>query len=85
MTNIIKGLWYGNICPQEGGIFDVSELKKLMEYIARPQSDLKATLTDKQKELLDKMMDNRNELDSLAGARLFEYGFKLGAKMMLDR
>ena len=53
--------------------------------MARHQADLKATLTDKQKELLDKMIDNRNEFDSLAGARVFEYGFKLGAKMMLDR
>lgn len=46
MTYIIKGLWYGNICPQEGGIFDVPELKELMEYIARHQVDLEATLAE---------------------------------------
>ncbi len=30
------------------------------------------------------MMDNRNEYDSLAEAAVFAYGFKLGAKLMLD-
>ena len=85
MTGIIKELWQGNICPQEDGILDKPEFKELLCYMARHQADLKATLTDKQKELLDKMIDNRNEFDSLAGARVFEYGFKLGAKMMLDR
>ena len=29
-------------------------------------------------------MDKRNEFDSLAGARVFEYGFKLGAKIMFE-
>ncbi len=29
-------------------------------------------------------MSNCNEYDSLAEARVFEYGFKLGAKPMLD-
>lgn len=84
MKSVIRELWYGNICPQEDGIFDKVELKELMGYIARHQADLEATLTDKQKEVFDKLMDNRNEYDSLAEAAVFEYGFKLGAKIMLE-
>lgn len=80
MKSVIRELWYGNICPQEDGIFDNVELKELMGYIARYQADLEATLTDKQKEVFDKLMDNRNEYDSIAEAAVFEYGFKLGAK-----
>ncbi len=60
--NPIKELWYGNIIPQESGIFN------------KPQF----------KELLEKMMVNRNEFDSLAEAEVFEYGFKLGTKLMLS-
>ena len=48
------------------------------------QVDLNETLTDKQKEVLEKLMENRIEFDSLAEAAIFEYGFKLGAKMMLE-
>ncbi len=75
---------YGNIIPQEDGIFHKPEFKELLGYTARHRSDLEETLTDKQKELLDKMMDTRNEFDSLAEARVFAYGFKLGAKLMLE-
>ncbi len=84
MTDMIKELWYGNIVPQEGGIFNKPELRELLDYVARHCDELEETLTDKQKELLDKMMDNRNEYDSLAEARVFEYGFKLGARLMLE-
>ncbi len=61
MTDMIKELWYGNIIPQEDGIFNKPELR----------------------ELLDKMMDNRNEYDSLAEAAVFAYSFRLGARLML--
>ncbi len=84
MTDMIKELWYGNIIPQEDGIFNKPEFKELLGYTARHRGELEETLTDKQKDLLDKMMDNRNEFDSLAEARVFEYGFKLGAKFMLE-
>lgn len=84
MTSIIKELWYGNICPQEDSIFDTSDFKELLGYMARHKADLEVTLTDKQKEVFDKLMDNRNEYDSLAEAVVFEYGFKLGAKMMFE-
>ncbi len=84
MTDMIKELWYGNIIPQEDGIFNKPELRELLGYAARHRGELEETLTDKQKELLDKMMDNRNEFDSLAEARVFEYGFKIGAKLMFE-
>ncbi len=84
MTDMIKELWYGNIVPQEDGIFNKPELRELLGYVARHRGELEESLTEKQKELLDKMMDNRNEYDSLAEARVFEYGFKIGAKLMLE-
>ncbi len=84
MTDMIKELWYGNIVPQEDGIFNKVELRELLGYVARHRGELEESLTEKQKELLDKMMDNRNEYDSLAEAAVFAYGFKLGARLMLD-
>ena len=84
MKSVITELWYGNIIPQEDGIFNKPEFKELLGYVARHRGKLEETLTDKQKELLGKKMDNRNEYDSLAEARVFEYGFKLGEKIMLE-
>lgn len=84
MTDMIKELWYGNIVPQEDGIFNKPEFKELLGNVARHHEELAGSLTDKQKELLDKMMDNWNEYDSLAEAEVFEYGFRLGARLMLE-
>ncbi len=84
MTDMIKELWYGNIVPQEDGIFNKPELRELLGYVTRHRGELEESLTDKQKELLDKMMDNRNEYDSLAEAAVFAYGFRLGARLMLE-
>ncbi len=56
----IKELWYGNIIPQEDGIFNKPQFKELLGYTARHRGELEEALTNKQKELLDKMMDNRN-------------------------
>ena len=84
MTDMIKELWYGNIVPQEDGIFNKPELRELLGYVARHRGELEKTLTDKQKELLDKTMDNRNEYDSLVEAAVFAYGFRLGARLMLE-
>ncbi len=84
MTDMIKELWYGNIVPQEDGIFNKPELRELLGYVARHRGELEESLTDNQKELLDKMMDNRNEYDSLAEAAVFAYGFKLGMRIAIE-
>ncbi len=82
MESLITNFWNGNIFPQEDGIFNEPELRELLGYVARRRSELEETLIDKQKELLDKLMDTYNEYDCLTQTRVFEYGFKLGAKMM---
>lgn len=41
-------------------------------------------MTAEQKELYEKFMDNRNEFDSLAEARVLEYDFKIVAKFVLE-
>lgn len=40
MRSVITEVWYGNICPQEDGIFYTSELKELLGYMARHQARL---------------------------------------------
>ncbi len=83
-TNIIEELWYGNIDPLNGEIFKSSEMKELIQYIARHREDLEKTLTDEQKEVFEKFDDCNSELNRLSETSIFECDFKLGARLILS-
>ena len=54
MEIIIKELWHGNIVPEDDCRVRSSEMKQLMEYMARHHSDLLKSMTDEQKVILEK-------------------------------
>ena len=82
--NVIKELWHGNIVPQEDSRTNTKEMKELLGYIARHHEDLLKTMTDEQKEIFEKFDDCWSEYMSLAEAAIFEYAFKLGAKLTME-
>lgn len=82
--NVINDLWHGNIVPQEDCRNNSPEMKELMEYMARHHDDLLKSMTDNQKETFDKFDDCWSEYMSLAEAAIFEYAFKLGARLTLE-
>ena len=84
MKSIINELWHGNIVPQEDSRNNTKEMKELISYIARHDEDLGKLLTEEQKAIFEKYHDCWNEHVSLAEAAIFEYAFKLGARLMLD-
>ena len=84
MRSIINELWHGNIIPQEDSRTNTKEMKELISYIARHDEDLEKLLTDEQKVIFEKYQDCWNEYVSLAEAAIFEYAFKLGARIMLS-
>jgi hypothetical protein len=45
---------------------------------------LDATLTDKQKEILEKSEDCMNEMHSITERDAFSYGFRLGVQLMAE-
>ena len=51
--------------------------------MARNHDDLLKTMTDEQKEILEKFDDCYNELTDINERELFTYAFKLGARIML--
>ena len=81
MKSMIKELWYGNIVPQEDSRNNSKKMKELLGYMARHHEDLEKTFTDEQKEIFEKFHDCWDEYVSLAEAAIFEYAFKLGAKL----
>ena len=84
MKNMIKELWNGNITPQEDSRNNSPEMKELMEYMARHHDDLLQTMTDEQKEIFEKFEDCWGEYTSYAEKAIFEYAFRLGARIAME-
>ena len=82
--SVIKELWHGNICPQTDSRKNSSEMKELMEYMARHHTDLLKTMTDEQKEIFEKFDDCWSEYVSLAESAIFEYAFRLGVRLTIE-
>lgn len=82
--NIIKELWHGNIAPQDDSRNNSPEMKQLMEYMSRHHDDFLNSMTDEQKEIFEKFDDCWGEYMNLAEAAIFEYAFRLGARLVLD-
>ena len=84
MKNMIKELWNGNITPQEDSRNNSPEMKELMEYMARHHDDLLKTMMDEQKEIFEKFEDCWGEYASYAEKAIFEYAFRLGARIAME-
>ena len=84
MKNMIKELWHGNIIPQEDSRTNSKEMKELIGYIARHNEDLTKLLNDEQMEIFEKYQECWNEYVSLAEAAIFEYAFRLGARLAME-
>ena len=81
MKSILEELWYGNIrsCPNTS-----KETKELMGYIADHHDNLRATLTEKQKEILERFDDCYAELTDINEREIFVYAFRLGARIAIE-
>ena len=84
MKNMINELWHGNICPQNDSRNNSPEMKELMGYMSRHHDDLLKTMTDEQKEIFEKFDDCWSEYSSYAEEAIFEYAFKLGARLAME-
>ena len=81
---ILDELWYGNISPFEQCTRGDKRLKELLKLVARNREELDGTLTDKQKETLEKFEDCMNEMHSVTERDAFSYGFRLGMRLMAE-
>ena len=80
---LLEEFWYGNIEPTENDTSS-KEYKKLVELILRNEENLKTTMTAEQKELFEKYTDCVRENQTITDCLIFQNGFKLGARMMLE-
>ena len=81
---ILEAFWSGNIEPTKYDTSSNKEYKKLVELNFRNEDKLRATMTDEQKELFEKYTDCVLENQVITDCLIFQNGFKLGARMMLE-
>ena len=84
MRSILDELFYGNICGTEDSWSCTDEVKALSGYIADHHDNLRKSLTDEQREILDKLNDCQTELEDIAERALFAYAFKLGMRIAFE-
>ena len=80
----IEELRHGNIIPHEDSRTNSKEMREPLGYIARHHEDLEKSFTDEQKEIFEKFHDCWDEYVSLAEAAIFEYAFRLGARLTME-
>ena len=69
---VLKDLWYGNINPHETFLNGNCRFKHLLSLMGKNRDNLSDTLTEQQKELLEKYDEAVNEMHSLAEQTAFQ-------------
>ena len=82
--NTIQDLYYGRISPYEMSISSAPEYQKLKALTNKNEDLLKETLSDEQKELLDKLTECITDISSISERDMFINGFRLGMKLMIE-
>ena len=81
--NTLEVFWYGNINPQEESKEHNRAIKELLNLMGRNRETLSSTLTEEQREVLEKYDDCVNEMYGLIEVVIFSYAFRLGGRLML--
>ena len=84
MRNIIKELYYGNICPMDRKIVKGGEYSHLLHLLTRNEDNLTETLTQAQQETFGKYKDCASEINEANEVASFTVGFKLGIRLAVE-
>ena len=83
--HILEELWYGNIQPMEVSHIETDvEYKKALQLVNSNYERLTEGLTEKQKELLMRYAESRNEFSNITELDAFKTGFKIGAGLVVE-
>ena len=81
---ILEELWYGNVTPGERTVEKGGRIWNLGRLIMRNEAELEPLLSEKAKEVMEKLRDNQAELSDISECEVFICGFRLGARIMLE-
>ena len=84
MRNTLEDLYYGNITPGQHQIAPNSELKRATDRVARFESQLTERLDEDGQMVLAKLMESKDEVESITALENFILGFRLGVRLMAE-
>ena len=84
MRNTLEDLYYGNITPGAQQVAPNSELKRATDRVARFESQLTERLDEAGQTILEKLIESKDEIESITALENFIFGFRLGAKIMME-
>ena len=84
MRSTLEDLYYGNITPGVQQIVPNSELKKATDRVTRFENQLTERLDEDGKTILAKLIESKDEAESITALENFILGFRLGARLMAE-
>ena len=84
MRNTLEDLYYGNITPGAQQIAPNSELKRATDRVTRFESQLTERLDEEGQSILAKLIESKDEIESITARENFILGFRLGARLMTE-
>ena len=84
MRNTLEDFYYGNITPGTQQMVPNSELKRATDRVTRFESQLTERLDRDGQEILAKLIESQDEINSITTLENFILGFRLGTRMMAE-
>ena len=84
MRKLLEEFWYGNILPQEQYAAQHPDIKPLLRLTEKNRISLEETLTEAQKEILQKYDDVVSEMNGILEREIFIYAFRLGGRFAIE-
>lgn len=79
--DILEQLYFGRIVPWENRNDKTSEIEQCSEQVYQDVERLTQLLVEDGKKILERLMDNRSELESRQILEDFKDGFRLGVQL----
>ena len=84
MKKVLEDLYFGEIQPNISNPDENSRLKKAEQIVDENEEILLKLLVGKEKKFLLNLVDAQSEVDGNLAYENFAYGFKLGARIILE-
>ena len=82
--NFIEELYYGNIHLSTQEHISTETYKQATAIISRITAQLRETLSEPERTLLERLIEANNDVIGETGAAEFKVGFSLGVHLMVD-
>ena len=82
--DVLRELWRGEISPTDRRVRQGSEYQQTAKEVREQMGEFLEMLSPEARERLEAINDLKSDLSVMANEDYFLYGFRLGARMILD-